>query len=96
MLARYTIYRRRPKDVSPLPTGIRQDTRWRTKHILRPTEEIVDRFLADPTEEAWLRFRDSYRELLLTSYQEDPSPFEALADLAADEDVFIGCSCPTK
>jgi hypothetical protein len=96
MLARYTIYRRRPKDAGPLPTGIRQDSRWRTKHILRPTQEIVDTFLVDPTEEAWLKFRDSYRELLLARYQEDPSPLEALADLAAGEDVFIGCSCPTK
>jgi hypothetical protein len=25
-----------------------------------------------------------------------PSPFEAIAEIATREDVWIGCSCPTK
>ena len=52
MLSRYTMYRRRPKDAPLLPDGIRKDTRYATKHVLRPTKEIVEAYLADPTEEA--------------------------------------------
>ena len=53
MLSRYTIYRRRPANAGPLPNGIRRDTRYRTSHILRPTEDIVEAYLADPTDAAW-------------------------------------------
>ena len=96
MLARYTIYRRRPKNAGPLPDGIRQDSRWRTKHILRPTQEIVEAFLENPTDKAWGKTSDAYRALLMARYRKDRESFEALAKLATVNDVFIGCSCPTK
>lgn len=96
MLSRYTIYRRRPSNVEPLPDGIRQDARYRTKHILRPTPEMVEQYLADPTEAAWHIFKEEYKALLKDRYQEDRTPFDQLAELAANEDVFLGCSCPTK
>ncbi len=96
MLARYTIYRKRPKDAEPLPEGIRQDARWRTKHILRPTQEMVETYLDDPTDEAWETFRSSYWDMIESRYEDDPEAFEKLAKLAMNNDVYIGCSCPTQ
>ena len=96
MLARYKIYRgKRPPD-DPLPDGIRQDARFRTKHPLRPTQEISEHYLADPTEQAFRAFRTAYRELLAQRFKEDREPFDRLADLARRNDVFIGCNCPTQ
>lgn len=95
MLARYKIYRgKRPAD-APSPAGIRQDTRKHTHHCLRPTDEIVSEYLADPTSEAWKKFASEYLKTLSHRYEEDTTPFDDLADLAAAEDVHIGCSCPT-
>lgn len=96
MLSRYTMYRRRPKDAGPLPSGIRQDTRYRTQHILRPTQEIVEAYLADPTDEAWLTFKKEYQTLLNERFRSDREAFDQLATLATDNDVFLGCNCPTK
>lgn len=96
MLARYTMYRRRPKDAGPLPEGIRQDSRWRTKHILRPTQEIVEPYLTDSTDEGWESFRSAYLALLEERYQTEPTAFAKLAKLATENAVYIGCSCPTK
>jgi hypothetical protein len=96
MLARYKIYRvpRPPSD--PLPTGVRQDSRWRTKHPLRPTEQMVKEYLASPDETAWGKFRKAYFELLTRRFRGDRMPFDKLADLATETDVFLGCSCKTK
>lgn len=96
MLSRYTIYRRRPENAPPLPDGIRQDTRFRTKHILRPTQAIVDAYLTDPSNETFTKFREGYVKLLLQRYESDREPFDALAALAMQDDVYLGCSCPTK
>jgi hypothetical protein len=96
MLSRYTIYRRRPADAGPLPNGIRQDTRYRTSHILRPTAEIVDAYLSNPTDAAWRRFKRDYLALLETRFRADRQPFDELAGLAGSEDVYLGCNCPTK
>jgi len=96
MLSRYTIYRRRPANAGPLPKGIRQDTRYRTKHVLRPGEDIVEAYLADPTDKAWQRFKRAYLALLEQRFGENCQPFDELAGLAADNDVFLGCNCPTQ
>ncbi|PQO38432.1 hypothetical protein [Blastopirellula marina] len=96
MLSRYTIYRRRPANAPPLPDGIRQDTRFRTKHILRPTQAIVDVYLSGPSNESFGNFRDQYLELLAQRFESDQEAFDALAELARQEDVYLGCSCPTK
>ena len=96
MLARYKIYRGpRPPDDS-LPKGIRQDTRWRTKHPLRPSEAIVKEFLAAPCGAAWAKFRRAYLDLLKKRFKEDRGSFDELASVAGANDVFLGCSCPTK
>lgn len=96
MLARYKIYRGKRLPSDPLPSGIRQDTRWRTRHPLRPTEDIVTRYLESPTEEAWRAFRIAYLELLDERFGGDRERFDRLADLARVNDLFIGCSCPTE
>jgi uncharacterized protein YeaO (DUF488 family) len=96
MLARYKIYRgKRPFD-DPLPIGIRQDTRWRTKHVLRPTKEMVSEYVAAPGKQAWMRFRKAYLKLLEQRFRDDRKEFDKFAQLARDNDVFLGCSCPTK
>jgi uncharacterized protein YeaO (DUF488 family) len=98
MLSRYTIcmYGHRPDSAGPLPSGIRQDSRYRTHHILSPTEEIVEAYLADPTDAAWHTFKRRYRALLDERFHEDRMPFDQLARLAQDNDVFLGWNCPTK
>ena len=96
MLARYKMYRgQRPPD-DPMPRGTRQDTRWRTKHPLRPSEALVKEFLAAPGEQTWSRFRTAYLELLETRFTEDRAPFDNLAQLASTTDVYLGCNCPTE
>jgi hypothetical protein len=96
MLKRYKMYRfaRPPED--PMPEGIRQDTRRHTKHVLRPTKEIVDAYLADPSDAAWQQFQEAYGALLESRFQTDRRAFDKLAALAATKDVYLGCSCPTK
>ena len=96
MLARYKIYRGRRPPSDPQPNGVRQDTRWRTRHPLRPTEEIVKQYLAKPNKEAWRRFCGAYVDLLKERFRAVRTPFDKLAALAREKDVFIGCSCPTK
>jgi len=96
MLSRYTMYRRRPTGAPPLPVGIRKDTRYATKHILRPTKEIVEIYLADPTDAAWKRFRKAYLAVLEVRFRADRAAFDQLSTLATDEAVFLGCNCPTK
>ena len=96
MLARYKIYRGKRPPNDPLPNGTRQDTRRRTKHPLRPTEEIVKVLLAAPDEQAWGKFRRAYGELLNKRFSEDRASFDKLAEMAKTNDVYIGCNCPTK
>ena len=95
MLSRYKIYRRRPASAGPLPVGVRQDTRYRTRHVLRPTEDIVAAYLADPSDAAWRNFKKKYLSLLNSRFRDDRTPFDELAKLATDNDVFLGCNCPT-
>ena len=96
MLSRYTIYRRRPANAGPLPNGVRQDTRYRTSHVLRPTEEIVEAYLANPTDAAWRSFERKYLALLDERFRDDRTQFDDLARIATDNDVYLGCNCPTK
>ena len=95
MLSRYRIVRgKRPPD-DPLPDGHRQDTRKHTRHVLRPDAGAVQAFLEAPSSEAWARFAAAYRELLERRFENERAAFDALAELAADDDVFLGCNCPT-
>ena len=94
MLARYTMERGKP--ASELPSGVRQDTRRHTRHLLRPTRELVERYLRDPTNEAWTLFETEYIELLKSRFRKDKARFAELAALARENDVYLGCSCPTK
>lgn len=96
MLARYQIVRgKRPRD-NPLPDGRRIDTRKHTQHCLRPTAEHVAALIENPTSAGFKRFAAAYRALIEQRFAEDRTPFDALAELARDEDVFIGCNCPTR
>jgi uncharacterized protein YeaO (DUF488 family) len=94
MLTRYQMARGVP--AARLPKGVRQDTRKHTRHVLRPTAAIVEAYLAAPSAAAWQRFAEQYRALLARRFADDRSRFDALAELARKEDVYLGCSCPTK
>lgn len=95
MLARYKIIRgKRPPD-EPLPDGVRQDTRKHTRHFLRPTEKIVAEYLAQPTTKAWKKFSTEYTRILEKRFKENRAEFEELAQLANEQNVYLGCSCPT-
>lgn len=96
MLSRYKIYRGKRAPGDPLPKGIRQDARWRTRHILRPAKEHVEQYLALPSERAWQFYISRYLALLADRFAEDRYPFDRLAGLATKKNVFLGCSCPTK
>ena len=95
MIGRYRIVRgKRPAD-DPLPDGERQDTRKHTRHILRPSAELVALFLSQPDAAGFNTFRAGYLALLDARFRADRTPFDALRDLALRTDVFIGCNCPT-
>ena len=96
MLTRYKIYRGKRPAADPLPDGIRQDTRQHTKHPLRPSAEIVQNYLALPTDKAWVEFRAKYLDQLEERYSTDRQPLDELANHALGEDVYLGCGCPTK
>lgn len=94
MLGRYTM--KRGASAASLPRGIRQDTRKHTRHCVRPTAEMVARALADDATAAdWRAFAHDYRELLAARFADDRTPFDELAELARNDDVWLGCSCPT-
>jgi len=81
---------------STLPRGIRQDTRKHTRHVLRPTVQMVERLLANASSEAqWQAYAKQYRALLAERLASDRKRFDALADLARKYDVLLGCNCPT-
>ncbi len=96
MLGRYKMYRGKRPTSDPLPDGIRQDTRKHTRHCLRPTEEIVWRYLKDPSQQEWLAFKREYLSLLENRFAADRIPFDKLAALAKSNNVYLGCNCPTK
>lgn len=97
MLARYTIYypRRQPSD-DPLPDGVCKDTRkHRKKQCLAPTKEMVLEYLKQPTSATWKRYEKKYMKLLRQRYRIRREEFDEIAILAKDNDVHLGCSCPT-
>lgn len=97
MLSRYKFFRgKRPPD-DPLPDGVRVDTRWRTRHPLRPTEDMAREFLESTKDRAaWATFKKAYLDLLDARFKEDRTPFDELAEKARTGDVFLGCNCPTN
>jgi uncharacterized protein YeaO (DUF488 family) len=96
MLMRYTMYRGKRPEGDSLPDGIRQDTRKHTRHFLRPPGELVVAYLKGDDSVPWEKFREQYLRCLYERFEEDAAPFQDLAALAGREDVFLGCSCPTK
>ncbi len=94
MLSRYQIVRGVP--ASQLPKGVRQDTRKHTKHVVRPSAELVTEFLEAPSDGAWKKFSTKYRALLEERFAEDRAPFDEIAELSKSEDVLFGCNCPTQ
>jgi uncharacterized protein YeaO (DUF488 family) len=95
MLARYRIVRgaRAPDD--PLPDGVRQDTRKHTRHVLRPSSELVLLVLQDSSVQVFERFKRGYLELLEQRFVKERERFDELAALATHTDVYLGCNCPT-
>jgi hypothetical protein len=57
---------------------------------------MVAELLADPSEQHWQRYRREYLALVARRWREDHAPFDALAERARREDVYLGCNCPTK
>ncbi|MCG3136372.1 MAG: hypothetical protein HJJLKODD_00201 [Phycisphaerae bacterium] len=96
MLARYKLYRGKRPAGDPLPKGMRQDTRYHTHHILRPTTEMVKAFLDSGEAIDWQRFRKNFLALLTTRFKEDRAAFDKLAELARHTNLYIGCNCPTQ
>jgi uncharacterized protein YeaO (DUF488 family) len=97
-LARYQI--ERGAKLSSLPRevreGVRQDTRKHTRHVLRPPAELVTEFLAAPNAAgAWTRLAEKYRATLEQRFKSERGKFDELAETAQEQDVFLGCSCPT-
>jgi uncharacterized protein YeaO (DUF488 family) len=95
VLGRYQMVRGKRSPDDPLPEGVRQDTRKHQKHILRPDADRVAAYLADPGDAQWDEFATAYRETIESRLVADAGPFEELAELARQQDVWLGCSCPT-
>jgi hypothetical protein len=96
MLARYQIVRGRRDPHDPLPEGKRIDTRKHTRHFLRPESQQVARLLSDLNTQTYAKFAKAYNALLIARFAEDRAPFDALAALSAETDVYLGCSCPSS
>lgn len=96
MLARYQIVRGKRAPDDPLPDGKRIDTRKHTQHFLRPEAEQVEALLGDMSAASHARFAKAYNALLTQRFAEDRSGFDALAELATEQDVYLGCSCPSS
>ncbi len=92
MLGRYTMLRGKRPDVE----GVRMDTRKHTRHCLRPSVDMVIKYLSGDSGYSFEDFRDDYLRLISVRFAQDRSPFDLLAKRAGTEDVFLGCSCPTK
>jgi hypothetical protein len=97
MLSRYQIERGKAASAMPpeLRDAIRQDTRKHTRHVLRPTVEIVAAYLDNPTGTNWNTFKVEYQRILQRRFSDDRVPIDELARLAQNADVILGCSCPT-
>jgi hypothetical protein len=96
MLARYRIVRGARSPDDPLPDGIRQDTRKHTQHVLRPTEPLVLALLEDSSAASFARFQREYRALLEQRFATERRRFDELAELSRNNDVYLGCNCPTQ
>jgi hypothetical protein len=95
MISRYRIVRgARPAD-DPLPDGLRQDTRKHTRHVLRPSAELVARFLQKPSDAGFAAFRAGYLRLLQERFRGERAAFDELREQARTSHVFLGCNCPT-
>jgi hypothetical protein len=95
-LARYQMIRGKRPPGNPLPEGIRVDVRKHTRHFLRPPEGSVEALFANPSPKAFAKFTSSYEAELQRRFAQDRAPFDALADAASRDDVYIGCSCPSS
>jgi uncharacterized protein YeaO (DUF488 family) len=95
VLARYQIVRGTRARDNPLPEGIRQDTRKHTRHVLRPSVELVTAFLQAPSSSSFEKFRAGYLKLLAQRFAQERERFDAIAEQARRDDVFLGCNCPT-
>lgn len=93
VLTRYQIVRGKP--VSELPRGKRIDTRKHVKHVLSPEPQAVKAFLALGTPQAYEDFASAYTTLLTTRFRASRQAFDALAELSRQQDVYLGCNCPT-
>jgi hypothetical protein len=96
VLARYQIVRGKRAPGDPLPEGRRIDTRKHTQHCLRPETSQVEGLFDDMSAAGFARFAKSYRATLEARFERDRAPFDALAQLAQHQDVYLGCSCPTQ
>lgn len=96
VLARYQIVRGKRASGDPLPDGWRIDTRKHTQHCLRPETEQVEKLFGDMSSAGFARFAEAYRATLEARFARDRAPFDALAQRAQQEDVYLGCSCPTQ
>jgi hypothetical protein len=96
MLARYQIVRGKRPPGNPLPVGRRIDTRKHTHHCLRPAAAAVEAFIRDPSPQGFARFAKEYRATIARRFARDRRPFDALAAQAQNEDIFLGCNCPTR
>jgi len=80
----------------PLPNGIIHRATKNTNHCLAPTDEIVQKYLMNPTQENWSIYETKYFDLLELRFKNRRKEFDELAKLATENDVYIGCFCPTK
>lgn len=97
MIARYRIVRGKRPPGEPLPRGVRLDVRKHVGHVLSPEPAMVEALLVDPADDRRAAaFARAYLALLARRYAADPTPFAELAARARTEDVYLGCSCPTR
>ncbi|MBK7092877.1 MAG: hypothetical protein IPH59_14355 [bacterium] len=98
MLARYQIPPRFHKipPGDPALKGTRLDTRKNHNYVFCPTPEMVEAYFNDMTPKGWKLFTKNYRRLLQERFETRREEFDKWATVAAESDLFLGCSCPTE
>lgn len=96
MFARYKIYRGKRPDDDPKPGGICKDIRKHVKHVLAPTKPMVEKYFKNPGDKAWDKLKKEYLALLTERLKDRREEFDELAELVINNDVFLGCNCPTR
>ncbi len=72
------------------------DTTYAAKHFLSPTEAMVKKYQSSPSDTAWREYENEYLKIIQERFEKNQELFDVLARRAMNENVKLGCFCPTR